>query len=336
MSGGVDSSAAALLLRDSGYSLLGITLRLMPPEYESKSSYQSNIIDARYVAKKLNIEHIELDCREHFTRTIIQPFKESYLGGTTPNPCVWCNPKIKFELVLELIRDLGIERIATGHYAQVKKDDNDEYGLWRGLDIKKEQSYFLYRLNKDVLPHVLFPLGKLTKDKTREIAKSMGIEKKSESQEICFIPGGDYRTILNDVEVGTYGEIRDANGNVLGTHKGIHNYTIGQRRGLGLSKGPWYVKELDILNNVVIVGSAEDILTNRIKITDINSLMPFSVGDGVDIQIRYNQKPVSAVIKKIESDCIVIETDEPVSAATPGQSGVLYKGERVAAGGIIV
>ena len=336
MSGGVDSSAAAVLLKDSGYELVGVTLRLMPSEHESKSPYKSNLIDARFVAKELDIEHIELDCREYFTNTIIIPFKEAYLNGTTPNPCVWCNPKIKFELVLEKIRDMKIEQIATGHYARIKTDEDGNLGLWRGLDRKKEQSYFLYRLKKEILSHVIFPLGELTKDQIREIAKKMGIERKSESQEICFIPGGDYRTILKDVEVGTYGKICDVNGNVLGSHKGIHNYTIGQRKGLGLGKGPWYVKKLDIRNNTIIVGSAEDIMTNKIKLTDINTLIPVSAGDEMDIQIRYKQEPVAVKILETKPDCILVETVRPVSAATPGQSGVLYKGDRVAAGGIII
>ncbi len=335
MSGGVDSSIAAALLQDEGYEVIGVTLR----HYKG----DENLEEAQQVAKKLNIPWDILDFRIEFKNLVIDYFCQEYLTGRTPNPCIICNLKIKFGLLLERAKSLGADYLATGHYAiNDYKQEINKFQLKRGVDESKDQSYFLYRLNQDILPYVLFPLGRFKKSQSRELAKKIGLKnyKKEESQEICFIREGDYRKFLRKNVSGSIkqGKFIDNSGNILGIHQGIPFYTIGQRKRLGLSSNTRkYVTKIDSQENIIILGKEEDLYQDKLIIKDLNFISGDKLLDSikVEVKVRYNCKKSSAIISPYEDDKILIDFEKPQRAITPGQSAVFYQGDIVIGGGII-
>ncbi|MCC3145348.1 tRNA 2-thiouridine(34) synthase MnmA [Halanaerobium sp. Z-7514] len=346
MSGGVDSSVAAALLKEKGYEVIGGTMHIFP-DYEEATDREdhccsySALRDAKRVAQKLDIPHFVFNLKDEFQEKVIDYFVDEYSRARTPNPCVMCNKKIKFDALLRKAREIGCEYIATGHYSKIEKN-NGRYLLKKGHDQSKDQSYMLYVLNQEQLSRTLFPLGDFTKEEIRQKAKELGFEihNKAESQEICFVPDDDYVRFLdkNYPEISQPGPILDSEGNKVGTHAGISNYTIGQRRGLGVALGyPAYVVELDPENNAVILGKDQAVFSKALIAEDIN-IIPFSSLDGkmeVAAQIRYNSYPVPAVIENTGEDKIKVEFKEPQRAVTPGQSVVFYLDDLVLGGGII-
>jgi len=338
MSGGVDSSLAAALLKEEGYEVLGATMRL----YDGDDG-DENLEAAGRVAQKLEIPWYVLDFIKEFKKLVINYFCQEYLVGRTPNPCVICNLKIKFGLLLEKAKSLGADYIATGHYAINEYDQKSKrFLLKRGIDENKDQSYFLYRLNQDILPYVLFPLGRFKKSQSRELAKNFGLEnyEKKESQEICFIREGDYRRFLrqNVSENIKPGKFIDKLGNILGAHQGIPFYTIGQRKGLGISSNARkYVIKIDRKENTVILSEEEDLYQDQLIIKDLNFISGDKLSDSikVEVKIRYNSKKSPATISSYQDNKILINFEKPQRAITPGQSAVFYQGDIVLGGGII-
>lgn len=335
MSGGVDSSVAAALLKEEGYEVLGVTMC----HYDG----DKNLEAVHQIAQKLGISWYILDFTKEFKRLVIDYFCKEYLAGRTPNPCVICNLKIKFGLLLKKAKSLGADYIATGHYAINEYEQKiNRFQLKRGVDESKDQSYFLYRLNQDILPYVLFPLGRFKKSQSRELAKKFGLKnyKKEESQEICFIREGDYRKFLrqNISESIKQGKFIDNSGNILGIHQGIPFYTIGQRKRLGVSSNKRrYVIKINSQENSIILGKEEDLYQNKLIIKDLNFISGDKLSDAikVEVKIRYNCKKSSAIISPYEDDKILIDFEKPQRAITPGQSAVFYQGDIVIGGGII-
>lgn len=346
MSGGVDSSVAAALLKEKGYEVIGGTMHIFP-DYEEETDREdhccsySAVRDAKRVAQKLEIPHFVFNLKKEFQDEVINYFVDEYSRGRTPNPCVMCNKEIKFAALHKKALEIGCDYIASGHYAKIEKE-NGRYILKKGLDENKDQSYMLYVLNQEQLSQTLFPLSEYTKEQIRVKAKALGFEihNKAESQEICFVPDDDYVRFLdkNYPEISKEGPILDKKGNQVGTHTGLAHYTIGQRRGLGISMGyPIYVTELDYKNNAVIVGKDGAVFSEGLIAEELN-FIPFEDIDGrmeVEAQIRYNSFPVKAYIEKINSTELKVEFENPQRAITPGQSVVFYLGDLVLGGGII-
>ena len=352
MSGGVDSSVAAYLVREAGYETTGATMRLFDNEtigLESKTCCSlSSIEDACAVANRLGIGYIVYDMRTDFRQEVIDRFVRAYEQGSTPNPCVACNKYLKFDRLYELAaRDLPDDGesalyIATGHYAVIEKSAGGRYMLRKGHDTSKDQSYFLYDLTQDQLSRTLFPLGTLNKSEVREIALAQGLvtAKKRESQDICFVPGGDYASFICGYTGHEYpqGDFVSTDGTVMGTHKGIINYTIGQRKGLGLAlKKPAYVLDIDAGRNRVILGDNEELFTRGLTAGDFNwvSIAPPQGSIRASARIRYRHREAPAEIIPLSGDTVRIIFDEPQRAITSGQSVVLYDGDYVLGGGII-
>ena len=327
MSGGVDSSVAAYLLKKEGYEVVGLTMSLFPKENDT------SIIDAKQVCQKLNIEHYIVDYTKEFSNKVIKNFIENYQNAKTPNPCIECNKYFKFGLMWQKAQELNCDYIATGHYAAIK--DNK---LCR-IDSPKDQSYFLYKIDKSILPHILFPLNKyINKDEIRKIAEEQNlcVYNKKDSQDICFIPHNDYSSFLeqNLDNLPNKGDFI-YHGKVIGQHKGLIYYTIGQRKGLGISYlHPLYVISLNKENNQVILGDEEELYTKIVNITDINILVD-KLPSKAQAKIRYKSKLTSCNIEIIDNNNLRIIFDEPVKSVTPGQSLVLYDNDIVLGGGII-
>ena len=327
MSGGVDSSVAAYLLKKEGYEVVGLTMSLFPKENDT------SIIDAKQVCQKLNIEHYIVDYTKEFSNKVIKNFIENYQNAKTPNPCIECNKYLKFGLMWQKAQELNCNYIATGHYASIK--DNK---LCR-IDSPKDQSYFLYKIDKSILPHILFPLNKyINKDEIRKIAEEQNlcVYNKKDSQDICFIPHNDYSSFLeqNLDNLPNKGDFI-YHGKVIGQHKGLIYYTIGQRKGLGISYlHPLYVISLNKENNQVILGDEEELYTKIVNITDINILVD-KLPSKAQAKIRYKSKLTSCNIEIIDNNNLRIIFDEPVKSVTPGQSLVLYDNDIVLGGGII-
>ena len=327
MSGGVDSSVAAYLLKKEGYEVVGLTMSLFPKENDT------SIIDAKQVCQKLNIEHYIVDYTKEFSNKVIKNFIENYQNAKTPNPCIECNKYLKFGLMWQKAQELNCNYIATGHYASIK--DNK---LCR-IDSPKDQSYFLYKINKEIIPHILFPLNKyINKDEIRKIAEEQNlcVYNKKDSQDICFIPHNDYTSFLeqNLDNLPNKGDFI-YHGKVIGQHKGLIYYTIGQRKGLGISYlHPLYVISLNKENNQVILGDEEELYTKIVNITDINILVD-KLPSKAQAKIRYKSKLTSCNIEIIDNNNLRIIFDEPVKSVTPGQSLVLYDNDIVLGGGII-
>ena len=348
MSGGVDSSVAALLLTEQGYDVKGVTLQVWEPEDEhaavSKKWEERGCCKvglARHVAQRLGIPHEVVDTRETFRTNVMDDFIAGYLSGTTPNPCVRCNERVKFGQLYQLAQDRGIDFVATGHYARVMPVD-DGVGLFRGEDGKKEQSYFLYRLPAAWLPHILFPVGHLQKPEVWKRAEELDLpaDEMKESQEICFVTQGDYRTFLTEEAPQALrpGPFLDPEGRKIGEHRGIAFYTPGQRKGLGIALGErLYVKEVNPETNAVVLGRAEDLSRQTCTVHDLNWLtgaLPETM-EQVDIKYRYASPAVSGRVQQHTAGTLSIEFAEPQQALSPGQSLVLYQGNRVLGGGII-
>ncbi|MDW8289777.1 MAG: tRNA 2-thiouridine(34) synthase MnmA [Armatimonadota bacterium] len=351
MSGGVDSSVAAALLAKQGYEVVGITLQIWQesqtdPRHSGCCSLGA-VVDARRVAKMLGIPHYVLNFRQQFAQTVIADFIEEYRRGRTPNPCVQCNRYVKFDAFLQKADELGAEFIATGHYARIQLDEKS--GRWlllKAVNREKDQSYVLFPMTQEQLARTLFPLGELpSKSETRALARELGlpVADKPDSQEICFVAeAGGYRAFLQSRVPDTVrpGEIRDVHGNVLGRHPGVAFFTIGQRRGLGLSghQEPLYVVDIDAQNNVVVVGPERFLYCRRFLVERVNwiALDRLTKPLAVQARIRYNMPEAPAMLFPVgEPNCVEVEFETPQRAITPGQAAVFYRGDVVVGGGTI-
>lgn len=345
MSGGVDSSVAAYLLKEEGYEVIGVTMinfrEKNLPEGQ-RSSAEKMVEDAGSVASFLGIPHHVVDFCPQFKENVIDYFTKEYLFGRTPNPCVVCNRYIKWKAMMEQGEKLGAELIATGHYARVEKLANGRYALKRSVTAAKDQTYALYGLTQEQLSHTRMPLGKYNKDEIREIAARIGlpVAKKPDSMEICFIPDKDYARFIreNTDVVIPKGNYVNADGEVLGEHQGIIHYTVGQRKGLNLAMGhPVFVTEIRPKANEVVIGEGEDVFAPALRCSHLNamSVPGFETGMEVFAKIRYNHRGAPAVIERCNEDELLVRFKEPQRAITPGQAVVFYQDEYVAGGGII-
>lgn len=350
MSGGVDSSVTAMLLREQGYEVMGVTLKLfsdddiVTAEKEGKTCCAlSDVEDARSVARRLGFEHLVFNFRDNFRECVMKNFAESYLRGLTPNPCIECNRHVKFDKMLRRALELDYDYIATGHYAVNEYDEKSgRYILKRPKDRTKDQTYVLYSLTQEQLAHTLFPLGSLEKSEVRRLAESAGLvnSAKPDSQDICFVPDGDYVSFIKQftgAEVNG-GDFVGTDGGILGRHKGIINYTIGQRKGLGIALGkPAYVVKKDVESNTVTLGDEKDLYTDSLVAVDVNliSVAEISAPMRVTAKTRYSQHEQSAVVTYIGNGEYRVDFDEPQRAVTSGQAVVFYDGDVVVGGGTI-
>ena len=339
MSGGVDSSITACLLKEKGWEVLGITMKI-PPSHKTDSRDCCGA-DAASVCRQLDIPHYVVDVTEAFEELVIKRFLQSYAKGQTPNPCVDCNTLLKFSLVWDFIEDnFGIDRLATGHYARISQNNNWHLGMAK--DKTKDQSYFLHGIALEKLPKLILPLGDFTKEKVRSIAaeSKLVVADKSESMELCFAGQGDYRAVLNCVEARTPGDITDMKGNRIATHKGIANYTLGQRQGIGYAGGkPLYVAKIDPETNTIALGGREDVSSTTIRAGDINILIQeeFMAGNSFFGKIRSYGSPQPCRLINLSETDMTVEFDTPQFAPCPGQKIVLYNNfDNIVAGGTIV
>lgn len=340
LSGGVDSSVAAAALHRQGYDVVGLTLWLMKGKGQCCSE---GMVDAARLCEELNIPHHIVDSREVFEKNIVDYLVSGYGSGVTPLPCSQCNKAVKFGPMIRYAQDeLGIDRIATGHYARITQDSTSgRYELRRAVDLTKDQSYFLYDLNQEVLARTLFPLGEQTKTETRRMAAEFGLHtaEKPESQDLCLIEAhGSMKTFLDQYLAPKEGDIVDPSGRVLGRHTGIHHYTIGQRKGIGIAADrPLYVIALDVGRNQVIVGDRSEAQKPDCTVQRVNwiSINEPETPIHAEVQIRYRSPAVGATIVPLGSDRVKVTFDEPQFSITPGQAAVFYDGDRVLGGGII-
>ena len=347
LSGGVDSAVAALLLLGDGYEVAGITMKLYDgskaiPDSDDIGVPTQDILDAKSICDTLGIEHFTVAFGESFCKNVINSFINEYKNGGTPNPCVECNRTIKFGKLLDLAISQGYTKLATGHYARIEKSENGRYLLKKAADASKDQSYFLWSLTQNQLSHVLFPLGSMTKPEIRKIAEDNGFVNahKSDSQDICFIPDGDYASFIKNRTNCDFskGHFVDLDGNVLGEHSGIINYTVGQRKGLGIALGkPAFVHSKNVENNTVTLSDDAELYSSKLTASRIN----LSAVDSLDgptrlyAKIRYRHTPAIATVTQTSPTSFELEFDEPQRAIARGQSVVLYDGDTVVGGGII-
>jgi tRNA-specific 2-thiouridylase len=359
MSGGVDSSTVAAMLRAEGHQVIGLTMQLwnqrrlaghpgMPEAVQGRCCSLDDVYDARRVAETLGIPYYVVNHEERFERDVVQPFVEEYVSGRTPIPCSLCNNHLKFDQLLIVARQIGADLLATGHYARVEfAEARCRWLLKRAADLAKDQTYFLFGLTQEQLSRTIFPLGEMSKPEVRELARRHGLAlaEKPDSQEICFVPGGDYKSFLDAylAEKGetlpdTAGELVTASGEVVGEHSGIHNFTVGQRKGLGVATGsPLYVIQIKGDSRQVVVGGAEDLYSRTLRARRINliSVEDLSAPMRVTVKIRHRHEAAPATIEKSGRDEIVATFDEPQRAITPGQAAVFYDGDIVVGGGWI-
>ena len=361
MSGGVDSSTVAAILRERGVPVIGLTMQLWNqrrlPQLHGDGPRQhrccslDDVYDARRVAEHLAIPYYVINFEREFEQTVVRPFVQDYLSGRTPIPCTHCNNGVKFEQLLATARQIGAQSIATGHYARVRQNQaTGRFELLRAVDESKDQSYFLFGLTQEQLSRAEFPLGELTKQEVREIARRLEVPvaEKPESQEICFVPEGSYVRFIEGylqeqgsdapVAFGEPGDIVTASGDVVGRHTGLHNFTVGQRKGLGFAAGrPYYVVALDAAKNRVIVGEDTELRRNTCEVRDVNWI-PFAVPDApvrARVRIRNRHEPAEAQITPLDTTTARVVFLEPQRAITPGQAAVFYSGDQVLGGGWI-
>ncbi len=349
MSGGIDSSIAAMLLHDQGYEVIGFTLKTW--DYATSCNKETgccsldSIVDARQVAVRLGISHNVLDVKEEFNKLIVDDFINEYLSGRTPNPCVLCNVYIKWGLLLKKADELNCQYISTGHYAKVR-EENGRHILYKGIDEIKDQSYVLWRLTQDFLKRTIFPLGNLHKQEIKKMAADAGFEnltKKRESYEICFIPGDDYRAFLNNKIEGLSEKYKGGNfittdGKILGKHKGYPFYTIGQRKGLNIAIGtPLYVVEIKPESNTIVLGKKEELKRSCMNVGKINLIKYAEIPENIEVltKIRYKDPGMISKLSKI-NDYVKVTFKGEVNSIAPGQSAVFYEKDDVVGGGIIL
>ena len=363
MSGGVDSSAAAAILKAQGHDLVGFTMQLWNQRrgisvdengdpLPSRCCSLDDVYDARRVAEELGFPFYVLNLERQFERDVVQPFVKSYLNGETPIPCVSCNSRLKFASLDQLAANLGCDKVATGHYARVEYEQTENrYRLLRARNLDKDQSYFLWELTQEQLSRALFPLGEMSKPEVRQVARdhSLAVAEKSESQEICFVPDGNYAGFIERYleaedskdRLPGQGEIVDAAGGVIGQHAGIHRYTIGQRRGIGIAGSqPLYVVNIDAAKNQVVVGHQDELLSTQFTAAGVNWV---AFGNPIgpvraEVRVRYRHNPAKATITPLDGDRdgrVQVIFDEPQRAITPGQATVFYRDDEVLGGGWI-
>ena len=341
MSGGVDSSVVAALLKEQGHEVIGVTMKLWEgPEGEMPETgccTASDSEDARKVASKLDIPYYVLDYTESFSKNVVENFIDMYAQGLTPNPCVECNRSVKFDHFLNQAKKLNCEKVATGHYAKIIKNENF-YELHKADYLDKDQSYVLHMLKSDDLENILFPLGEITKPEVRQIAARLGLKTafKKDSQDICFVGKKDYRSFVEKrIDLTSAGEIFDVNGNKVGNHNGIHQFTVGQRKGLpGGQATPRYVTKINVQNKNVIIGEQKDLLVESFIIEDVSIVKDIEYHN-LSVQTRYNSEDLNCKINKISDNELLVELLEPASSIAPGQFGVLFSGTKVIGGGRI-
>ncbi len=348
MSGGVDSSVAAVLMVDEGYDVAGATLKLFDNEDIGLKPSRTccsldDVEDAKSVAFKLGFPHYTFNFKEEFIKKVITKFGQEYKEGKTPNPCIDCNRYIKFEKLIDKAVALGFDRIVTGHYARVEYDEErDRYLLRKSQDPLKDQTYVLYNLTQDQLSRTMFPMEGMTKEEARKIAEDRDLinARKPDSQDICFVPDGDYEKFLREelnISAGK-GNFVDLEGNILGQHEGHIHYTIGQRKGLGIALGkPTYVVKIDPKKNEVVLGDNSDLYTEEMVVGDLNMIMIDKLDEPMEVEVktRYSQKATKATITPMEDGKIHAKFHTPIRAVTPGQAAVFYDGEYVVGGGTI-
>jgi tRNA-uridine 2-sulfurtransferase len=359
MSGGVDSSTVAAMLRAEGHNVIGLTMQLwnqrrlagregMPESVQGRCCSLDDVYDARRVAEHIGIPYYVVNHEERFERDVVRPFVEEYLSGRTPIPCSLCNNHLKFDQLLLVARQIGAERVATGHYARVEYDDGR--GRWllkRPADHSKDQTYFLFGLTQEQLSRSLFPLGEMTKPEVRELARKRGLAlaEKPDSQEICFVPGGDYKRFLDaylaehgDALPDTAGELVTTSGGVIGEHRGIHNFTVGQRKGLGVATGsPLYVIQISGAQKQVVVGGEENLYSRTLRARRVNLISVDQLREPmrISVKIRHRHEPAAALLEQVADAEILVTFDEPQRAITPGQAAVFYDEDVVVGGGWI-
>ncbi len=359
MSGGVDSSTVAAMLRAEGHNVVGLTMQLwnqrrlaghsgMPEAVQGRCCSLDDVYDARRVAETIGIPYYVVNHQERFERDVVRPFVEEYLSGRTPIPCSLCNNHLKFDQLLMVARQIGADLLATGHYARVEYDESR--GRWllkRPTDLSKDQTYFLFGLTQEQLSSTLFPLGEMKKPEVRELARKSGLAlaEKPDSQEICFVPGGDYKRFLDaylaeegDSLPDTSGELVTTSGEAIGQHSGIHNFTVGQRKGLGVATGsPLYVIQIKGDSRQVVVGPSEELYSHTLRARNVNLIAVDDLRERmrVAVKIRHRHEPAPALIESTSADEVLVTFDQPQRAVTPGQAAVFYEGDVVVGGGWI-
>ena len=349
MSGGVDSSVAAYLLKQQGYDVIGVTMQIW--QDEDRDTQEENggccglsaVDDARRVAAALDIPYYVMNFKKEFKENVMDYFVDEYLHGRTPNPCIACNRYVKWESLLTRSMAIGADYIATGHYARIDKLENGRYAIRRSATLAKDQTYALYNLTQDQLKKTLMPVGDYSKDQIREMAEKINIRvaHKPDSQDICFVPDGDYAAFIdeNTDAVIPEGNFVTSDGTILGKHKGITHYTVGQRKGLGLALGyPAFVLEIRPETNEVVIGTKEESMTTTLRANHLNFMAVEDITEPIRVfaKIRYNHKGAWCTVEKTKEDEILCTFEEPQRAVTPGQAVVLYDGEYVLGGGTIL
>lgn len=358
MSGGVDSSVSAIILKKRGYSVIGVSMHLISKDINASAGLKTccsteDIIDAKRVCVKIGIPHFVINLENEFKTAVIDRFVSEYLGGKTPNPCILCNCLMKFDLLLKRIKELGAVSLATGHYARITRNKEGKYFLLKSKDLSKDQSYVLYNLTQENLKEIMFPVGNLNKTQTRKIADDAGfggISGKKDSVEICFVPDKDYSGFIKkfsenlpDAQLNNLnkGLIKNLKGETIGEHNGIFNYTVGQRKKLGISsKSPLYVVKISAEDNKIIVGDLEDCLSDTLTVKDFNFINPEDKNRldkmTTAAKIRYSSPGYKCKASVSQDGSVKIVFDAKVKFITPGQSAVLYSGNKVIGGGVIV
>lgn len=339
MSGGVDSAVTAYLLKEAGYDVVGVTVKT----WTGEDSRCCEMADARSMALRMGVSHYVRSAAAEFGDCVVRPFIGDYLSGRTPNPCVECNPHVKWTALLRAADELGAEYVATGHYARVEKLANGRFAIRRGASLRKDQSYVLYKLTQEQLARTMLPLGEYEKEDVRAIAARAGLAaaQKPDSQEICFVTEGSYADFIEretDAELPPPGNFVDEEGNVLGSHKGIAHYTVGQRKGLGVALGyPAYVTRIDPEKNEVAIGGEESLYRSAILCGDLNFMSVEDISPNETlrafVKIRYNHRGAMATLQKKDDGTLAAVFDDPVRAPTPGQSAVFYDEDGYVIGG---